>query len=47
VVLFQEVEALQLGIGLGQRQYRRVARRNRLDFGVRKFLATNVLGPPG
>ena len=47
VVLLQEGEPLQLGVGLGQGQHRRVARRNRLDLGVGEFLAADVLGTAG
>src|SRR5208337_4431264 len=47
VVLFQKVEPLQLGLGLGQGQYRGVARCNRLDLGVAQFLAADVLGTAG
>ena len=47
VVLFEKVEPLQLGVGLGERQHRRVARRNRLDLGVGEFLAADVLGAAG
>jgi len=36
---------LQFGVGFGQRQNGRVARRYRLDLGVGEFLAANVLGP--
>jgi hypothetical protein len=47
VVLFQEGETLQLGVGLGEGQYRRVARCNRLDLGIGEFLAADVLGTAG
>ena len=47
VVLLQEGEPLQLGVGLGQRQHRRVARGDRLDLGVGEFLAADVLGTAG
>ena len=38
---------MQLGIGFGQRQYRRVAGRNRLDLGVAQLLAADVVGTSG
>ena len=47
MVLLQEVEALQFGVGLGQRQHGRVAGGNRLDLGVGEFLAADVLGAAG
>ena len=47
MVLLEQGEPLQFGIGLGKRQYRRVARCNRLDLGVGEFLAADVLGTAG
>ena len=47
VVLLQEGEPLQLGVGLGEGQHGRVARGNRLDLGVGEFLAADVLGAAG
>ena len=47
VVLLEQGEPLQFGVGLGERQHRRVARRNRLDLGVGQFLAADVLGTAG
>jgi hypothetical protein len=47
MVLFEQVEPLQLGVGLGQREYRRVAGGNRLDLGVREFLPADVIGAAG
>ena len=47
VVLLQHGQPLQLGVGLGQRQHRRVAGGNRLDLGVGQLLAADVLGPAG
>jgi hypothetical protein len=47
MVLFEQVEPLQLGIGLGERQHRRIARCNRLDLGIGEFLAADVLGAAG
>ena len=47
MVLLQKGESLQLGIGLGQGQDRRVAGGNRLDLGIGEFLAADVLGAPG
>ena len=47
VVLLEDGEPLQLGVGLGERQHGRVARGDRLDLGVGQFLAADVLGPAG
>jgi hypothetical protein len=47
VVLFQEVEALQLGVGLGQCEDGWIARGNRLDLGIGEFLAADVFRPAG
>ena len=47
VVLLEQGEPLQFGVGLGERQHRRVARRDRLDLGVGEFLAADVLGTAG
>ena len=44
MVLFQEVKALQLGVGLGESENRRVAGGDGLDLGVGEFLAADVLG---
>lgn len=44
MIPFQDGEPLQFGVGFGQREDRRVARRNGLDLGVGKFLAADVLG---
>jgi hypothetical protein len=44
VVLLQDGEPLQLGVGLGQGQHGRVARGDRLDLGVAQFLPADVLG---
>ena len=46
VVLLQDGEPLQLGVGLGERQHGRVARGDGLDLGVGELLAADVLGPP-
>ena len=47
MALFQQCEPLQFGIGLGERQYRRIARRDRLDLGVAQFLTADILGAAG
>ena len=47
VVLLQDRQPLQFGVGLGQRQHGRVARGDRLHLGVGEFLAADVLGPAG
>ena len=47
VVLLEQGEPLQFGVGFGQRQHRRVARGNRLDLGIGEFLAADVLGTAG
>jgi hypothetical protein len=47
VILLQEGEPLQLGVGLGQGQDGRVARRDCLDLRVGEFLAADVLGAAG
>jgi len=47
VILLEQGEALQFGIGLGKRQDRRVARRDRLDLGIREFLPADVIGAAG
>ena len=47
VVLLEQGEPLQFGVGLGERQHGRVARRDRLDLGVGEFLAADVLGTAG
>ena len=47
VVLLEQGEPLQFGVGLGERQHGRVARCDRLDLGVGEFLAADVLGPAG
>ena len=47
VVLFEQGEPLQFGIGFGQGQDGRVARCDGLDLGIGKFLAADVLGPAG
>src|SRR5271163_4961407 len=44
VVLLEQGEPLQFGVGLGECQHRRVSRRDRLDLGVGKFLAADVFG---
>ena len=44
VVLPQDGEPLQFGVGLGQRQHRRVAGRDGFHLGVGQFLAADVLG---
>ena len=47
VVLLEQGQPLQLGVGLGERQDGRVARRDRFDLGVGKLLAADVLGTAG
>ena len=47
VILLEQGEPLQFGVGLGEGQHGRVARRDRLDLGIGKFLAADVLGPAG
>ena len=47
VVLLQDGQPLQFGVGLGQREHRRVARGDRLDLGVGQLLAADVLGAAG
>ena len=47
VVLLQDGQPLQFGVGLGERQHRRVARGDGLDLGVGEFLAADVLGAAG
>jgi hypothetical protein len=47
VVLLEQGETLQFGVGFGERQHRGIARRDRLYLGVREFLAADVLGPAG
>ena len=47
VVLLEQGEPLQFGVGLGECQHRRVSRRDRLDLGVGEFLAADVLGTTG
>ena len=47
VVLLQEIEAMQLRVGLGEGQDRRVAGSNRFDLGVGEFLTADVLGSAG
>jgi hypothetical protein len=47
VVLFQEIEALQLCVGLSQGEHSRVTGCNRFDLGIGQFLAADVLGPAG
>jgi hypothetical protein len=44
MMLFEEGEALQLGIRFGERQHRRVARRDGFHLGVGKLLAADILG---
>ena len=47
VVLLQDRQPLQFGVGLGQRQHRRVARGDGLHLGVGQLLAADILGPAG
>ena len=47
VVLLQDGQPLQFGVGLGQRQHGRVARGDGLHLGVGQFLAADVLGAAG
>jgi len=47
VVLVEQGEPSQFGIGLGDSQNPRVARSNGLDLCIREFLAAGVFGPPG
>ena len=42
--LFQERQALQLGVGLGQRQHGRITRRDGFHLGVGQLLAANIVG---
>jgi hypothetical protein len=44
VVLLQDGEPLKFSIGLGQGKHGRIARRNRLDLGIRQLLTANVIG---
>ena len=46
VVLLEDRQPLQFGVGFGERQHGRVARRDGFDFGIGEFLAADVLGPP-
>ena len=45
VVLLQDGEPLQLGLGLGERQDRRIPRGDGLHLGKRELLAADVFGP--
>ena len=47
VVLLQEGEPLQLGVGFGKREHSRVARSNRLHLGIGEFLGADVFGTAG
>ena len=47
MVFLEQGEPLQFGVGLGEREHGRVARRDRLDLGIGEFLAADVLGPAG
>ena len=47
VVLLQDGQPLQFGVGLGEREHGRVARGDRLHLGVGQFLAADVLGAAG
>jgi len=38
---------LQFGVGLGERQHGRVARRDGFDLGIGEFLAADIIGPAG
>jgi hypothetical protein len=43
MVLLEQDEPLQLGVSLGQGQYGRIARCNRLDLGVGEFLTADTV----
>ncbi len=47
VVLLEQGEPLRFGVGLGECEHGRLARRDRLDLGVGKFLAADIFCPSG
>ena len=44
VILLEQSQPLQFGVGLGERQHGGIARRDGLDLGVGKLLGADVLG---
>ena len=47
MVLLEQIQALQLGVGLGEGEDRWVAGRDRFDLGIGEFLTADVLGSAG
>ena len=47
MILLEQVQALQLGVGLGEGEDRRVAGCDGFDLGIGEFLTADVLGAAG